>query len=854
MNARLKFLLGLLLVINGLRAGAQNADSLRKVVETARVDTVKGRTLCRLCQALMSAGDYDGAFAKGREGLALSRRISDPKGEALCLNYIGIGHRNQGRLDSALSILNASLKIYERVKDIDGAANVLAGIGKTYLRQGDGDQALLHLEKALALRRKQGDVHQIGDAYNAIGGACWDLGKFPQALENFQQALIHYRKTSDSVSVGHALNNIGNAASDMGDHAEGLKFHLQGLALREKLGDSATIANSLNGIGVVYLDLGEHEKAIQYYRKSLAIYERLKDERNIAGANINIGISYGYLKKTEQALEHFLKGKEICERLGETYFLANVLGNLGNLSRDLKRYPEALEYHKQALELYQRMGQQSGQASALVNIGILHLSQNQFRKARESAMKGYEMAVASNVLSTKRNALQVVYRSDSALGNWKAAYHALLQFTAHADSLKNDEKSQEIGRLESKAEYERKAERERQRVAEERSVETTRNRWALGSAIGGLAFLGVIAYTLYRNGLRQKRNNLALQALNEEIRQQKAEIEAQNGEIIAQRDQLEQSNHRLLELDRMKEQLTGMIVHDLKNPLNAVLAMAAQPPDENRLTVIRSAGQQMSQLVMNLLDVQKYENAAIELRPETAAANDLIEAALEQTRFLAQRKGLNFELKTEDRLLVNADRNLIERVWVNLLTNAIKYAPAGDTLLIESAYDAARGAVFRLTDHGQGIPAEQLEIVFEKFSQMNGGRASGKLGGTGLGLAFCRLTAEAHGGGVRAISEPGQYTTFEFNLPSARLGDVSAAQPLGTAQRQSPPDELARVYPEVFSRLRELPPYELTAILDLLDQLPDSPESLRQWKARLETAALSGDAEAYRSLLEAGAE
>jgi hypothetical protein len=200
---------------------------------------------------------------------------------------------------------------------------------------------------------------------------------------------------------------------------------------------------------------------------------------------------------------------------------------------------------------------------------------------------------------------------------------------------------------------------------------------------------------------------------------------------------------------------------------------------------------------------------------------------------------------------VQADAELIVRVLVNLLTNAIKYAPAGDVIEIQAIYDPERGAVFRVTDHGKGIPPDQLDRIFDKFSQVDGGQASGKLRSTGLGLTFCRLTVKAHGGSIGVRSEVGRYTTFEFNLPKASI----AEQAFVTWTSKEAPvigplsAELLSQHAQLLAELRAVPIYSVSDLLDLLERLPDQPVELAAWKAAVESAALSANEARFRELL-----
>jgi len=757
------------LLLSALSAFSQSAkiDSLKRVIETTKVDTVKGRTLCALCWELVLVGELEASLKAGTSGTEIMRKANEWHGLSDCLNKVGLVNYYQGNYESALDYYTQALEILVANGQSKRAASVQGNIGNIYFSQGN----------------------------------------YPKALSYFQQSLKSYQAQSDKEGMAHSYNNIGNIHFSKPDYLRAAQAYRSALGYYNQIGDTMGQARALNNLGNIFLRQNDLDSALNRYERALQLMHQQAD------------------------------------RASE----AHILASIGIVHSQKGRQAQALTYFEQALKMRQEIGDSPGVAFTYSLMAEAHLLQGQAQQSRLLAHRGLDLARSLNHLDHQLACAQALYQADSALGNWKSAFEAHVLYKACADSLKNDAKSQEMGRLE--AQYE--ADKERELLEARQQSELQQRNWMLGSAGGGLLLLLIVAFTLFRSRQKEKNANAALRLLNEQIGQQKSEIEAQNSEITAQRDQLNATNERLLELDRMKEQLTGMIVHDLKNPLNAVLAMASMPPDANRLGVIRGAGQQMSQLVLNLLDVQKYEEAALGLKTETAAAAELLHRATQQTTFLADQKQIAFRIEADPRLTVEADAELVVRVLVNLLTNAIKYAPVGDAVEISALYEPQRGAVFRVTDHGRGVPADQLGRIFDKFAQIDGGQTSGKMRSTGLGLTFCKLTVEAHGGSITVLSEVGQHTTFEFDLPKASLNDSAATVQLKPAlQYDAPlPANVQALISDPLNQLRQLPPYDLTTILDLLDALPDRPDPLSSWKAALEEAALSGNEARYSTLL-----
>jgi two-component system, OmpR family, sensor kinase len=253
-----------------------------------------------------------------------------------------------------------------------------------------------------------------------------------------------------------------------------------------------------------------------------------------------------------------------------------------------------------------------------------------------------------------------------------------------------------------------------------------------------------------------------------------------------QRQELERLNTALRQLEQDKEQLMQMVVHDLKNPLTAligfleILRMDHLTAEQTLLLegALRS-GKNLSGLISDLLDVSQAEEGQLELDRVTFAPRELLmDCAAEMSAWLAQDgKTIHIEAPA-DLPVLNADVRLTRRVILNLLSNAIKHTPPGTHITLRACAKASaldpewtpssaeiqNVIVFEIADTGSGISPEHLEHIFKKFGRINGERSS-RQESTGLGLTFCRLAVEAHAGKISVSSSTGQGTIFRITLP-----------------------------------------------------------------------------------------
>ncbi len=221
---------------------------------------------------------------------------------------------------------------------------------------------------------------------------------------------------------------------------------------------------------------------------------------------------------------------------------------------------------------------------------------------------------------------------------------------------------------------------------------------------------------------------------------------------------------------RARDDILGVVAHDLRNPLTAISMYASllleMPRDADtqrgQLRTVLELTDQMNRLIQDLLDASRIEAGQLRVHPAPLRLPPLLADAAEMVRMAAAERGVSLRVQAADGLPpVLADRDRVLQVLSNLLGNAVKFTPrGGDVLVLASARD--RVVEVSVADTGAGIPPEQLPHVFDRFWQGDARRK-----GAGLGLAIARGIVEAHGGRIRAESEPGRGSTFTFTLPAA---------------------------------------------------------------------------------------
>lgn len=231
------------------------------------------------------------------------------------------------------------------------------------------------------------------------------------------------------------------------------------------------------------------------------------------------------------------------------------------------------------------------------------------------------------------------------------------------------------------------------------------------------------------------------------------------------------------QLETLREDLLSMVYHDLRSPLGNIvsgvdtLKFLLQQESLDRdtaqmvLGIMERATERLQRLTNNLLDIRRLEAGQPIAKPRPVSPQELIQSSVEMAHPPAEAKGQRLEVRLEEPLpLVMADPDMIRRVLMNLLENAIKYTP-GEGLIEVGARSEGEWVRFWVRDTGPGIPLEEQPWIFEKYRRASTGQQAK---GLGLGLAYCRLAIEAHGGTIGVHSQPGQGAEFFFSLPQAQ--------------------------------------------------------------------------------------
>lgn len=309
---------------------------------------------------------------------------------------------------------------------------------------------------------------------------------------------------------------------------------------------------------------------------------------------------------------------------------------------------------------------------------------------------------------------------------------------------------------------------------------------------------------------------------------------------------LSRQYEELNELLRLKDWMLNVIVHDIKNPINRILA--ASKMDVVQKDEIIQPSEQIRSIVENILDVCKMEDSKVSLKLSVRDVGSIIDEAFGQVKYMVDVKNIRFETHLSVNPVIDVDVELFIRVFVNLLSNSIKFSEQNSAIEINvtSISDKVRVEV---VDHGAGIDSKDIGRIFEKHYQA-GARNLGVTRSTGIGLTFCKFVVEAHGGVIGADSVLNSGTTLWFEIPMKLTADSVSDELIKysslNAEISSKEEEMLTEYK---LKLEGLAVYQTSEIMQVLGDISSCQSSLvAHWKDEVLKSSMTGNVEYFYRL------
>ena len=583
-----------------------------------------------------------------------------------------------------------------------------------------------------------------------------------RSIEYGKACLKIARDLEHMVLISNAYQVLCVSHLNLGDYDLAIDYALKEIEAAKKSGRNTHIATGYHDLALVYDDIGEYQKSLANNFKALQLRRSLIDstEQNLYGYRSlgfsynNIGAVYFSISKLDSALFYFKKGLEVRIIANHEYGIAESYTNMGFIYEHLGMLDSALYYGHKSLQIEKKINDLQGIANTYINLASANYKKGNINEAKN--FLDSSITIANEVYIPKRllEAYDLYKDIHTDQGDYERALEFYEQYANLKDSVFNAEKANQIANLEIKYEAQRKESEIEFLKSETALKEAALNRQQIlrNIIIGGAVILIILILMLFHRYRYAQKLKM---------------IEAE----------------RVQELDRIKSNFFANISHEFRTPLTLIKGslhklMQNNPVKDSRDLQLEYQSMQrhtnrLLQLINQLLELSRLDDGKVSLKTvKREFSSYLKRIVISFASFAEQRKiNLLFNDAPVDApgsnygIYVYFDAEKIDKIFYNLLANAIRFAPEnGEVKVTLNIMEEADFLEIKISNTGEGIPPEKLPYVFDRFYQADD-NSTRRYEGTGIGLSMVKELIELHRGTITAESTPGVLTVFTVTLP-----------------------------------------------------------------------------------------
>jgi signal transduction histidine kinase/CheY-like chemotaxis protein/AraC-like DNA-binding protein len=596
------------------------------------------------------------------------------------------------------------------------------------------------------------------DTYSALA---WEFrNSRPDSTLYFANLAIKIAEENDLINERiQATNYLGVAYRNLSLYSKSLEMYLKALELSEKYGNAEQRGYSLINIANLYLYQKDYLEARNYLIRALDQAQERVDKVMIGYCYVNLGRVHVELQEYDLAQQYFDQALEVRITIEDEAGILAVELDKAEVLRIKGDYSKALTLFENLLPRLTARNDQLGIAQTYNNMARIYLGTEKHDLGQVYSKKAIEIARALSMKYEEKEALKTLSDVYAAQGNYKEAFDYQVRYSNLNYLLFSEEKIRQIEQLKSQSEIE-KQEAENQILREQKARQQT-----ISYLLSAIAFLSMIAVFIYYRAflLKKKLSN---------------EISKQRDEIKKDKDLIVQQAEKLKELDEAKSRFFANVSHDLRTPLSIIIGSLElvmedrnsdlSPTSKKCVETSFKNTKRLIYLTDEINDITRLEEGKIKLRKENVQIVPFLKVLSDMFRSTAEYKGvkLDFVSKLKSSEAVLMDSRQFEKIYYNIVSNAIRHTQQGDTITI-SVYNKSDNVIIEFQDTGEGIHESALPHIFDRFYQSKFNEYRTKEG-LGIGLALVKELVELHGGTIWAESQLGKGSTFYVTLPGTR--------------------------------------------------------------------------------------
>lgn len=707
-------------------------DSLKSLLSTATTDTGRVSILIDLAYLSKPASQQRSyAYQAYQEGRKLDIGKHRIRSKITYGSFLA-----DVNLDSGKIFLKEGVEDYRRMDLPDYEANALYLLALAFEFNNQLDSAICYYKKTYDISLQAKAHPEWGDAAYNISYLYNNNGNNIEALAWAEKALDAYQNQRNAAAIADAHNQIGIIFLDQGIYAKALeKFYLaRDIAAVNK--ETEIELTAINNIALIYEEVSEPSKAINAYNEA---YEkaRMLGFKGLESTLLNnLGYQYASQGDTIMGISFLRKAIALEKEIDDPCSMSFTFHSLGEMYLSQDKLDSANKYLQKSLSVAEKCNTTLMLATAHKELGNLYNKKGNAKAAETSYKKSLSIAESAKLPVEKREALHALFNHFKTQNNTTAALTYLEKYYLLDDSLRNVSNNNEASRL--IAQYKFKddlSQFEQERKQSEEVLEATIAQKAFeNKLIIIIAFLlAAILAIIIRAYYLIKKNATRLELLNQE-----------------------------------KNELMGIVAHDLRSPLHNIIGLlnllkgeiehSKNDEVEDYLNLLDISTSRMNHMITKVLDLSAVEDMKINIDLRKTDLCDVVDRAQKNYKLLAQNKNIALEKICDKNCYSKVDPDYLEQVLDNLLSNAIKFSEPGKKVQLKLMANGTKN-IIAVADQGPGIQNGDHKKLFKAFKPLTA-KPTMQETSTGLGLSIAHKFTEAMHGSIQVQSEPGQGTEF----------------------------------------------------------------------------------------------
>jgi signal transduction histidine kinase/DNA-binding response OmpR family regulator len=626
-------------------------------------------------------------------------------------------------------------------------------ICKAYLGN-DRDKSFAAAEEAVRIAESRKSDVWTARSLNFLAVAATNHGEFKNALPSAQRALALAKKADYKPQILESLENCALIYVQLGHWDKAVEASHTGLAIAHEIHDTVGLLNNLNVLATAQMQLNQYAESEKRFRECLEIAGRAGRLFEMARAHTSLGELYGKQRRWQACIEASEAGARLFRQFEYLNGEAIALIDLAKAQYELGDLAKSRSTYQQMLDITRQIGSRQIEGVALAGLGQIDIETGRYEEALANLLLAEKLGREINSHALLKSVYASLEKLYFARREFAQARVYSQKYAIAADSVFSEGMLSRVTNFQVRYET---AEKEAQLHQQTLQIEREKSRKNLllgGLALAVLALLSLYQYFRNRQKIQQKEAALAL-ALEH------AEAE------------------KLRELDQTKSAFFTNISHEFRTPLTLILGPVHQWLESAKsagqdtaavpargLDLVRRNANRLLDLINQLLDLSKLESGGMRL--SVAQGNPLQSLRVLANAFesMAEQGSIRYEIAIpQTPVTAWFDRDKLEKIAANLLSNAFKHTPPGGTVTFRA--EVQNGWLrFEISDTGAGIPEEALNKIFDRFYQVEGQGKERK--GTGIGLALVRELVTLHHGAVSVQSTLGTGSVFRVEMPAGR--------------------------------------------------------------------------------------